>query len=168
MKMPKKFDIIIFAAFFITVACLCVTVGVQLSMNKQLSLLTTQESVTQISIPIVTYAESTTLESETISESETVTVVNVSNAVLNAESTNSTSAKTTAPNKTTVKETTEKSTQIDSVLIVNKNSKKIHSSTCSYAQNMNDENKLIISSDELQSYLDNGYTMCSRCHGYGR
>ena len=56
----------------------------------------------------------------------------------------------------------------DTILVVNKNSKKIHSSTCSYAKNMKEENKAVISSDELQDYLDKGYTVCTRCKCYKR
>ena len=76
-----------------------------------------------------------------------------------------------ATEKTTVKpktETTVASTELDSTLVVNTNSKKIHSSTCSYAGNMKEENKAVISSDELQAYLDEGYAMCSRCKGCKR
>lgn len=75
------------------------------------------------------------------------------------------------PKKATVNttaDTTVAVTEIDTVLVVNKNSKKIHSSTCSYAKNMKEENKAVISSDELQDYLDKGYTVCTRCKCYKR
>ncbi|MDY6060154.1 MAG: hypothetical protein SPI76_07445, partial [Candidatus Fimenecus sp.] len=68
----------------------------------------------------------------------------------------------------TTADTTVAVTEIDTILVVNKNSKKIHSSTCSYAKNMKEENKAVISSDELQNYLDKGYTVCTRCKCYKR
>lgn len=52
--------------------------------------------------------------------------------------------------------------------VINKNSKKVHYSTCSYAANMKEENKLTvqITYDELKNqYLSNGYTFCSKCGG---
>lgn len=52
--------------------------------------------------------------------------------------------------------------------VVNKSSKKIHYSDCSYAERIKDDNKLVlnITEDELQSnYLSNGYTFCSKCGG---
>lgn len=47
--------------------------------------------------------------------------------------------------------------------IINTKSKKIHSPDCQYAQNIADENKQEISSDELSKYADNGYSVCSKC-----
>lgn len=57
----------------------------------------------------------------------------------------------------------EPSTQIDDVLILNIKTKKIHSASCSYVNNMNAENKKQVSGAEFQSCLDSGYTVCSRC-----
>lgn len=62
--------------------------------------------------------------------------------------------------------TTEKVTEIDSILIINKSSKKIHSSTCPYAKNINAENRYETTGDRLQLYLDDGYAVCSHCHAY--
>ncbi|MEG1846188.1 MAG: hypothetical protein RR239_04730 [Oscillospiraceae bacterium] len=78
-------------------------------------------------------------------------------------------------NETMIKQTTSKITtikatehilELDSQFIVNVNSKKIHSSTCASGLKIKDENKIVIKKSELQSYLDNGYEMCSVCKGY--
>lgn len=47
---------------------------------------------------------------------------------------------------------------------VNVNTKKIHSPSCSYAMRTSSENKKEISAFELSSYLDNGYSICSKCN----
>ena len=47
---------------------------------------------------------------------------------------------------------------------VNVNTKKIHSPSCSYAMRTPSENKKEISASELSSYLDNGYSVCSKCN----
>lgn len=47
---------------------------------------------------------------------------------------------------------------------VNVNTKKIHSPSCSYALRTSSENKKEISASELSSYLDNGYSVCSKCN----
>lgn len=46
----------------------------------------------------------------------------------------------------------------------NVNTKKIHSPSCSYAMRTSSENKKEISSSELSSYLNNGYSICSKCN----
>ncbi|MGN0571216.1 MAG: hypothetical protein ACI4K9_03435 [Candidatus Fimenecus sp.] len=61
--------------------------------------------------------------------------------------------------------TTEKNTEISQILIVNTNTKKIHSPDCSYAQNIKEENRAEISRDELPAYEQNGYTLCGHCKG---
>lgn len=47
---------------------------------------------------------------------------------------------------------------------VNVNTKKIHSPSCSYAMRTSSANKKEISASELSSYLDNGYSVCSKCN----
>lgn len=75
---------------------------------------------------------------------------------------------TTQKRTTTTKPetTTERSTEISPVLVVNVNTKKIHSPHCSYLQNTDPANTTQITADELQSYLESGYTLCKRCGGY--
>ena len=88
---------------------------------------------------------------------------------------------TAAKSESTTASTTQNSTQVTSAntteskpqgkittYVINKNSKKIHYSGCSYAANMKEDNKLTvnITEDELKNqYLSNGYTFCSRCAG---
>lgn len=78
---------------------------------------------------------------------------------------NGSQPQTTAQVKTTVP-VTEKSTQLDSVFVYSKNSKKLHSRNCPYAVKIKEENKRTLNADLLQEYLDKGYTFCSHCHGY--
>ena len=50
------------------------------------------------------------------------------------------------------------------VLIINKKSKKMHlSENCSYAKKILDENKLVVGYSEFDSYLSDGYELCSYC-----
>lgn len=62
--------------------------------------------------------------------------------------------------------TTEKSTRLADTLVVNTNSKKIHSPDCAYVRNMNPENRAEIPAEELSAYLSDGYAMCAHCEGY--
>ena len=72
-------------------------------------------------------------------------------------STPNTQENTTANNNSSAKTT----------YVINTNSKKIHKSTCSYVNSMNDKNKLVVAltDSEHSDYLNNGYTACSRCGG---
>lgn len=47
--------------------------------------------------------------------------------------------------------------------VLNTNSKKIHKSTCRYAQSMKEENKQIVSSEELDTFVKNDYSYCKVC-----
>ncbi len=66
---------------------------------------------------------------------------------------------------TTAAPTTEKYTEISAILVVNTNTKKIHSPDCAYAQNMKPENRTEIQSAELSAYEANGYSLCGHCKG---
>lgn len=72
-----------------------------------------------------------------------------------------TETKTTTKKHTTT--VTEKITELDAVLIINKKSKKIHSSVCPYAEKISGENRYETTGDRLQTYIDNGYSLCSHC-----
>ena len=53
----------------------------------------------------------------------------------------------------------------DKDIIINKSSKKIHlSSECGYAGTIKESNKLIRPRSELESYLSDGYSICSNCN----
>ena len=53
----------------------------------------------------------------------------------------------------------------DEDIIINNSSKKIHlSSECGYAGTIKESNKLIRPRSELESYLSDGYSICSNCN----
>ncbi|MBE6607512.1 MAG: hypothetical protein E7633_03005 [Ruminococcaceae bacterium] len=53
----------------------------------------------------------------------------------------------------------------DDDIIINKSSKKIHLSyECRYAGTIKESNKLVKPRSELESYLENGYSICSNCN----
>ncbi len=166
MKTPKKFDVIVFTAFFICTCSLTATVIIQKSLqNKLFAYSAVIGGVSNSHVYSVEKPPSVSKSAETTTELMTDAVLGAVGYV----TTDSAAADSTVTERKTSKHTvkqTEKSTEIDSVLIINKNSKKIHSSTCSYVSKMNDGNKIVISSDELSHYLESGYTLCSVCHGY--
>lgn len=191
MKKLKKFDLIIFIAFFISVCCLTVTVVVQQNIKKEILKINNQPADYVDGHKIIDTSQEnqgqtqTTGVSDNLSQSndnsdyeiDNITYSQITNksvndslpTVLNSGNINATqsvSKPTTTKPTTTKVTTTEKCTELDSVLILNTNSKKIHSSTCSYALKIKEENKLVISSNELQNYLNDEYVMCSVCHGY--
>ena len=50
-------------------------------------------------------------------------------------------------------------------IILNTSSKKIHlSSECGYSSSIKEENKLIVSREQLEQYLESGYKICSNCN----
>lgn len=51
--------------------------------------------------------------------------------------------------------------------VINVNSKKIHYADCTFVSRMKEENRKVIqlSNDELNEYINNGYTLCSTCGG---
>lgn len=123
-----------------------------------------------------------------LSTSENTTLVSMSAPMLSESavvSLSETNADLDVPNTDMHSEQTKKPTQTarstetpvtkpageqhyDQNLILNTNSKKVHSSWCSYAQNIKAENRKDISSAEVNSYLGNGYTVCSRCKALER
>lgn len=67
--------------------------------------------------------------------------------------------------KTTSSAIPNNSTKI--TYVINNNSKKMHYKTCSFVSRMKEENKTIVqlTKDELNNYLNSGYTFCSSCGG---
>ena len=91
---------------------------------------------------------------------------------------NENTSTTTEPESTIVNsvESTTKSENITSTTkpqsntntyVINKSSKKIHLQSCSFADRIKEDNKnvLQLTKEELQEYLQNGYTKCSTCGG---
>ena len=77
---------------------------------------------------------------------------------------NSTTNSSKEENNTT---TTTKSQSKTKTYVINKSSKKIHTKDCSFVDRMKEENKQIVqlTNDELNNYLNDGYTTCSSCGG---
>ena len=91
---------------------------------------------------------------------------------------NENTSTTTEPDSTIVNsvESTTKSENITSTTkpqgntktyVINKSSKKIHLQSCSFADRIKEDNKqtLQLTIEELQEYLQNGYTKCNTCGG---
>ncbi|MGN0555089.1 MAG: hypothetical protein ACI4LI_04250 [Candidatus Fimenecus sp.] len=74
-------------------------------------------------------------------------------------------ANITKSTKETTPTSTEKQTEISPILLVNTNTRKIHSPDCAYAQNIKEENRAQITREELSAYEQNGYTLCGHCKG---
>ncbi len=72
---------------------------------------------------------------------------------------------------TSITETTSNSSSDNSTMeikyVINTDSNKIHYSDCSFADRTKEENKetVNLTKDELQNYLNNGYTFCKTCGG---
>lgn len=171
MKRSGFYDCCIFVALFIIAISMVITLKLQIEINRHIAIATVTEAADS-STDSFSARNNVTLEiNDTASIPETTDIQRVvktkaagataQNKARRTESTKKATVNTTADTTVTV-------TEIDTVLVVNKNSKKIHSSTCSYAKNMKEENKAVISSDELQAYLDKGYTVCTRCKCYKR
>lgn len=77
----------------------------------------------------------------------------------------SSSAKQTEPAKSQPPSTENAAAK--STYVINKDSKKIHKSSCSSVNRMKDSNKLTVklSLQELNEYIHDGYTMCKTCGG---
>lgn len=185
--MEKTGKVRLFSAVTLFVSFLCIvsTFAIQIRMQK---------TVTDLSTTVNTTAPAGLLESQTenavqgytttplADQSETAPLTPAAAQVGKEESSetlsqNRVSGKTDSSTKTqqTTKKrttttkpetTTERSTEISPVLVVNVNTKKIHSPHCSYLQNTDPANTTQITAAELQSYLESGYTLCKRCGGY--
>ncbi|MBQ4572612.1 MAG: hypothetical protein IJA80_04985 [Clostridia bacterium] len=68
-------------------------------------------------------------------------------------------------NKNEETQSADNSTKRD--YVININSNKIHYSSCTFVGRMKEENKkeIKLSKNELNNYLNNGYTFCSTCGG---
>ncbi len=152
MEKSKSYDIYIYIALFVMTVSLTVTYKTQLDMKKEIAALT---SIYTEYSEITFTARGSVVDDSSDGGDLTETAQETSASEMN-EPKSEKKVKTTAENK--------KSEEIDSTLIVNTKSKKIHSSTCSYATNMKEENKEIISSDKLNDYINSGYSICMRCN----
>lgn len=171
MKRSGFYDCCIFVALFIISISMVITFKLQIEINRHIAIATVTEAADS-STDSFSARNNVTLEiNDTASIPETTDIHRVVKTKAAGAAAQSKVRRTESTEKATVNttaDTTVAVTEIDKILVVNKNSKKIHSSTCSYAKNMKEENKAVISSDELQAYLDKGYTVCTRCKCYKR
>lgn len=185
--MEKMGKVRLFSAvtLFVSFLCIAVTFVIQIRMQKTVTELSDTANTTAPAVSLETQTENA-MQGYTTSpladQSETAPLTPAAAQVGKEESSatrsqNRVSGKTDATTKsqqttqkrtTTTKPetTTERSTEISPVLVVNVNTKKIHSPHCSYLQNTDPANTTQITADELQSYLESGYTLCKRCGGY--
>lgn len=164
MSKDQKRTLLIAVTFLMIFLCLGATFVLQLRMQSTL------ESLAALPQQTIAASESAAaaLQSEVtgaLQDSESLSSLEVSAVAAAQTGKTSTSAKPSTT-KTQITTTAPPSTEISPVLVINKNSKKIHSPDCSYVKNMKEENRGEISSEELDSYLAQGYTMCRRCKGY--
>lgn len=189
-KKPTRFDVVLCLSAVLCVAALAVTVTFQFKSFKEIekyeAAATTKGSIENLGVDeseilagkFSVITTDTQGETESFTHSEAETASGLQNSVTNTQQkdnittsrkNNKTENKTTAkkPIETnTTDKPSEKITEIDSVLIINKKSKKIHSSTCPYAKNINEENRFETTGDKLQDYIDNGYSVCGHCNAY--
>lgn len=171
MKRSGFYDCCIFVTLFIIAISMVITFKLQIEINRHIAIATVTEAADS-SVDSFSARNNVTLEiNDTASIPETTDIQRVVETKAAGAAARSEARRVETTEKATVNttaDTTVAVTEIDTVLVVNKNSKKIHSSTCSYAKNMKEENKAVISSDALQDYLDKGYTVCTRCKCYKR
>lgn len=171
MKRSGFYDCCIFVAFFIIAISMVITFKLQIEINRHIAIATVTEAADSSSDSFSARNNVTLEINDTASIPETTDIQRVVETKAAGAAARSKARRVETTEKATVNttaDTTVAVTEIDTVLVVNKNSKKIHSSTCSYAKNMKEENKVVISSDELQDYLDKDYTVCTRCKCYKR
>lgn len=160
MGESKKRTLLVTALFSVTVVCLFATFFLQIQMKRTLAQISAVKMTeTQTESPQST-AEPSETSSETERASESVY------AVQTPESRTPATVRATEPPAKTEKTTaSKKPKQLSEQLIVNTSTKKIHSPDCAFVQNMKPENRAEITAGDLQSYLENGYTLCGHCEG---
>lgn len=170
--MDGKRNAVLFTAAFFLLAFVLLgcTLGMQLSLRAELDALPAAQEVQTTADPAETLASADTPDEASLSLTELETNASEASAGQLEQPAQTTRSRTAAVRTETTRRqaatTTEKSTQLSEVLVVNTNSKKIHSPDCSYVRNMKEENRAEISSAQLEEYLANGYSMCAHCEGY--
>lgn len=163
MNESKKRTLFVTVLFLVVLICLFAIFLLQMNMQKTLAqIAAVQATNTQAATPLPTSSGPSEPETQTGTESQSESVRSIA-----AESAISgVAAKSSVPPSKTEKVTEPKKTkQLSEQLVVNTNTKKIHSPDCSYAKNMKPENRADISAGDLQSYLNNGYALCGHCEG---
>ncbi len=161
MNESKKRTLFVTVLFFVVLICLFAIFLLQMNMQRTLAqIAAVQATNTQAATPLPTSSVPSEPETQTETESQSESMRSIA-----AESAISgVAAKSTVPPSKTEKVTeAKKPKQLSEQLVVNTNTKKIHSPDCSYAKKP--ENRADISAGDLQSYLDNGYALCGHCEG---
>lgn len=163
MNESKKRTLLLTVIFSFTVLCLLTTFSLQMRMKSTLAQIAAVQ-VTQVQTSPVSSAPVT--EPTTASEPESAFPSESVRAIVSEKPPTSAAAKTTAsPVKNDKTAEAEKTKQLSEQLVVNTNTKKIHSPDCSFAKNIKPENRAEITAGDLQGYLENGYTLCGHCEG---
>lgn len=169
--MDGKRNAVLFTAAFFLLAFVLLgcTLGMQLSLRAELDALPTAQEAQTTADPAETLASADAPNEASLVLTQTQPAASIAEQTETSGQTTSRSRTAAVRTETTRRQaatTTEKSTQLSEVLVVNTNSKKIHSPDCSYVRNMKEENRAEISSAQLEEYLANGYSMCAHCEGY--
>ena len=106
----------------------------------------------------------TTTKKQNISSKVTTTAKNNSD---NETTTNNKVTTTTTTTSTVTHTTTSQNISNSQTYVLNINSKKIHLPDCSFVARTKEENKKTVklTDDELQDYVNDGYTICKTCGG---
>lgn len=162
--------------FFLTFFCLSATFLLQMRMQKTLDTIAAlpvqttaaaSETRTQAS-GSPTDSSGLPTDSPDASRLEAASESKVAAAAVQTKNTQTTHRTTALTTRKTVTTTAPRTTQLSARLVLNTNSKKIHSPDCPYAKNIKDANRGEISADELDAYLNEGYEFCQHCKGYTR
>ena len=169
--MDGKRNAVLFTAAFFLLAFVLLgcTLGMQLSLRAELDALPAAQEAQTTADPAETLASADAPYEASLVLTQTQPAASIAEQPEMTGQTTSRSRTAAVRTETTRRQaatTTEKSTQLSEVLVVNTNSKKIHSPDCSYVRNMKEENRAEISSAQLEEYLANGYSMCAHCEGY--
>ncbi len=78
-----------------------------------------------------------------------------------------TTKENTTKNSTTTRPSNNENNSDKTTYVLNTSSKKIHLPDCSFVDRTKEENKKVVelTDDEIQQYLNNGYTFCKTCGG---
>lgn len=164
MNESKKRTLFVTVLFFLTLICLLVTFFLQMDMQNTLAHIAAVR-VTQTQTTDTLTASAVQSTSETVTEPESDLSESV-RAVTAERMPTATPVQTTAASAVSAKTTSaEKPKQLSEQLVVNTNTKKIHSPDCAYAKNIKPENRADISAQDLQGYLERGYALCGHCEG---
>lgn len=151
-------------ALFLSCLCLLASFGLQIQTNHTLQALAAASVTAQQTAQTATPAGQATAV-PSISETEAVLAQIQNTETVSEKIAAAKQANTTKSAKETTPTPSDKHTEISPILLVNTNTKKIHSPDCAYAQNIKEENRAQISREELSAYEQNGYTLCGHCKG---